>query len=132
LDAEQVIHCWLTAAADDLGAAEHLFECGDYLHALYFGHMYLEKMLKARAVHHTGEPAPHGYNLCDLAEYGDLDLTLEWQGFLVRMTEYSLKTRYPDLTLQFRRACTRQLCERELNQINDFGAWISAKITSQT
>jgi len=41
LDVEKVVRYWLTTAADDLIAAEHLFQSGDYTHALFFAHLYL-------------------------------------------------------------------------------------------
>jgi HEPN domain-containing protein len=130
MDVEKIVQYWLATAADDLTAAEHLFESGDYPHALFFGHLYLEKMLKAQVVRQTEQHAPLSHNLRYLAEKGGLDLTLEQEAFLVRVTEYSIKTRYPDMALQFKRQCTREFCNPELRQIREFGRWIKEIVMS--
>jgi HEPN domain-containing protein len=130
MDIEKVIAYWLTTAADDLTAARHLFESGDFTHALFFGHLYTEKTLKAQAVRQTGEHAPLSHNLRYLAEKGELDLTKEQEAFLIRVTEYSIKTRYPDMDLRFKQQCTRAFCESELRQIEEFGKWITEMVMS--
>ena len=45
------INYWRITALKDWDAVGHLFEKGDYLHALFFGHLVLEKLLKAHFVH---------------------------------------------------------------------------------
>ena len=130
MEYESVVQYWLAAAADDLAAAEHLFKAGAYTHALFIAHMYLEKTLKALVVRRAGKQAPASQNLRDLAEASGIGLTLEQEGFLVRVTEYSTKTRYPDLGFQFKRQCTRELCEEELTNIEAFGRWIKAILQS--
>jgi HEPN domain-containing protein len=121
---------WLDTAVDDLTAAEHLCESGDHLHALFFGHLYLEKLLKARVVQQTHQHAPLSHNLCYLAEKANLDLAREHESFLVRVTEYSIKARYPDMDQTFRRQCTREFCCTELDQIKEFGTWVRQTIRS--
>jgi HEPN domain-containing protein len=130
MDVSEIVRYWLATAADDLVAAEHLFEAQDYTHALFFGHLYLEKLLKAQVVRQTRQHAPLSHNLRYLAEKGKLDLTQSQGSFLVRVTEYSIKTRYPDMDLQFRRQCTREFCQAELKQIREFGTWIEQTIRS--
>jgi HEPN domain-containing protein len=130
VDVERVVRYWLTTAADDWTAAEHLFQSGDYTHALFFAHLHLEKMLKARVVRITGEHAPISHNLRYLAEKGNLELNAEQLAFLVRVTEYAIKMRYPDMELQFRRQCTQEFCAAELKAIKEFGIWIEKTVTS--
>jgi len=130
MDVEKVVQYWLTTAADDLTAAEHLFQSGDYTHALFFAHLYLEKILKAQAVQVTGEHAPISHNLRYLAEKGGLELSAEQLAFLARVTEYAIKTRYPDMELQFKRQCTQGFCAAELKEIKGFGIWIEKMVTS--
>ena len=103
MNVAKVVQYWLTTAADDLIAAEHLFHSDDYTHALFFAHLYLEKVLKAPVVQATGEHAPISHNLRYPAEKGDLELSAEQLAFLARVTEYAIKTRYPDMELQFKR-----------------------------
>lgn len=92
--------------------------------------MYLEKLLKAKVVRRTQQHAPLCHTLRYLAEKGGFDLTSEQEAFLARVTEYSIKTRYPDMALDFKKQCTREFCDRELKQIKEYGTWIEEMITS--
>ena len=130
MNVEKVVRYWLTTAADDWIAAEHLFQSGDYTHALFFAHLYLEKMLKAQVVRVTGEHAPISHNLRYLAKRGNLELSAERLAFLARVNEYAIKTRYPDMELQFRRQCTERFCAAELKVIKEFGIWIEKMVKS--
>ena len=130
MDIAQVVQYWCATADDDIRAAEHLFESGDYCHALFFGHLYLEKLLKACVVQHTEQHAPLTHNLRILAERAALELSAEQQALLVRVTEYNIRSRYPDWALQFKRLCTRELCQRELRLVKEFGEWTLTKVTS--
>lgn len=130
MDVERVVQYWLATAADDWMAAEHLFQCGDYPHALFFAHLYLEKLLKALIVRSTGEHAPIGHHLRYLAKRGGLDLSQEQEAFLIRVTEYAVRTRYPDMALQFKRQCTREFCAAEMERIREFGTWVEQLLRS--
>ena len=46
-DEEKVISYWMTEANEAVDVAAHLFEKKDYSYALFFGHLAVEKMLKA-------------------------------------------------------------------------------------
>ena len=63
----EVVQYWLGLAEGDWPVTEHLFISGDYHYALFFGHLYLEKLLKALVVQATGEHAPRTHNLSVLA-----------------------------------------------------------------
>jgi hypothetical protein len=47
VNVDTVVRYGLETAEDDWPVAEHLFASGDYHYALFFGHLYLEKLLKA-------------------------------------------------------------------------------------
>jgi len=46
-DVERVKTYWLTEAEEALQVADHLLEKADYSYALFFGHLAIEKLLKA-------------------------------------------------------------------------------------
>jgi HEPN domain-containing protein len=46
-DVDQVQTFWLTEAEESLRVADHLMEKADYSYALFFGHLAIEKLLKA-------------------------------------------------------------------------------------
>jgi HEPN domain-containing protein len=41
------VQYWITAAENDWRVAGHLYEKNDYPYALFFGHLTIEKLLKA-------------------------------------------------------------------------------------
>ena len=44
---ERKIDYWLKSAEDDWLVSQHLFKNGDYSYSLFFGHLTIEKTLKA-------------------------------------------------------------------------------------
>lgn len=59
---------WLQSAEDDWEVSRHLFEKGDYPYSLFFGHLTIEKTLKAIYVESCNENPPYTHRLIHLAE----------------------------------------------------------------
>lgn len=60
----EYINYWKLTAEKDWDAVGHLFEKGDYLHALFFAHLVVEKILKAHFVKdNTADIPPKTHNL---------------------------------------------------------------------
>lgn len=91
---DKVIQYWTESAEEDWLVVEHLFDSGDYRHALFFGNLFLEKLLKALVVQARREHAPRTHNLLFLAERAGLALTEEQHNTLLRVTAYNIETRY--------------------------------------
>lgn len=119
---------WKTIAMQNWKTTTHLFKTRRYVHALFFGHFYLEALLKALIVHRTGRNAPYGHKLYALALQAGLILTKEQHDLLTRVTAYNIKTRYPDERLLFYRRLNRKFTEAELNEIHRTGKWIASYI----
>lgn len=130
MNVEEVVQYWLTTATDDWRVAQHLFESEDYAYALFFGHLYLEKILKALVVQRTEAHASFTHNLSRLAEEGGLSLTEEQEDTLDDVTTYNLEARYPNQQLEFKRRCTREFCELELKRIKEMVKWVKSQIES--
>ena len=67
LDINGIKLYWVTEAEEALTVADHLFEKGDYSYALFFGHLAIEKLLKALYIERQKEHAPPIHNLLRLA-----------------------------------------------------------------
>jgi len=65
---------WFAGYKDALLTAEKLYEAKRYHHALFFGHLALEKILKAVVVKQTKEHAPVTHDLVKLARDTELDI----------------------------------------------------------
>ena len=66
-DVDRIKTYWLTEAKEALQVADHLVEKADYSYALFFGHLAIEKMLKALYAARVLEHAPPIHNLLRLA-----------------------------------------------------------------
>lgn len=124
MQSKKVIEYWFNSAKDDQKVAKHLFEKKDYTYALFFGHLYLEKLLKALVVKTTGIQASPIHNLRVLSEQTKLIISDDQIEFLIEIQEYNLRARYPDFKLNFKKRCTREFTLKQLTRIGDFGKWL--------
>lgn len=47
MNKKQIVDYWKTEAEESLEVSRHLFEKNDYSYALFFGHLAVEKIIKA-------------------------------------------------------------------------------------
>jgi HEPN domain-containing protein len=121
---QEIIQHWIKSAKHDWKTVHHLFDQRDYVYALFFAHLYLEKLLKALVVQNTETRSPYGHRLRALGQQAIASLTGEQIMFLERVTAYNIAGRYDDWRFAFRKRCTRQFCENELKEIERFGKWL--------
>ncbi len=93
---EDRVKYWLESAKDDWKVAEHLLEKGDYSYSLFFGHLTVEKILKAIYVDKLNENPPYTHRLVYLAEKVSLGLTEKQLELLETITDFNMEARYPD------------------------------------
>ncbi len=122
------IKYWKTLAKDNWKTASSLFEKQRYMHALFFGHLYLEALLKALIVHRTQKDALFGHKLYTLALKAGLELTEEQHDLLTRFTAYNITTRYPDQRLLLYKRFDRKFTYAELKEIHRMGKWITSHL----
>ncbi len=127
-DINTQIKYWKTLATDNLKTANSLFEKQRYMHALFFGHLYLEALLKALIVHRTHKDAPFGHKLYTLALKAGLELTETQHDLLTRFTAYNITTRYPDQRLLLYKRFDRKFTQAELKEIRRMGKWIASHL----
>jgi HEPN domain-containing protein len=128
MDVDGVAKYWIELADEDWPVAEHLLASGDYHYALFFGYLYLEKLLKALVVKATGEHAPRTHNLMFLAERAGLDLPPEMEDIFLRATGYSIDARYPGEGSSARRRYTATHAQSELNALKEAGQWLKSRL----
>jgi HEPN domain-containing protein len=119
---------WVTSADQDWAVAGHLFEKQDFSYALFFGHLTLEKMLKAVVISRVDTTPPFTHRLPFLAERAGLDLNFEQLDLLEAVTDFNLEARYPDEKFTFRDKCTREFTASYLKQIEEMRTWLSRQL----
>lgn len=123
---QKTVDYWLEEGDEALKVAEHLFEKKDYSYSLFFGHLAVEKILKAIYVQKNGEHAPQIHNLVRLAQQAGLSLNAEQIDSLNKITAFNLESRYPDEKRSFRIKCTEQFTSMELIKIREILQWLKS------
>lgn len=96
VDLGKHIEYWRRGSEEDWEVACELIDSGRIRHGLFFGHLALEKVLKAHVCRGTRDIAPRIHRLDRLAEIAGIDLPADHQQILVRMNDFNLKGRYPE------------------------------------
>ena len=128
MNQEAIINFWASEAEESLHVAEHLFEKKDYSYALFFGHLAVEKILKAVLVKNINQHVPRSHNLLRLAKEAHIEITDEQKHALIRITAFNLESRYPDYKKEFRKKCTLQFTAMELRKIKEVFIWLKSNL----
>ena len=118
------VQYWLASSEDDWKVANHLFEKGDYSYSLFFGHLTIEKILKAIYVNKLGEIPPYTHRLVYLAEKVSLSLSESQLELLETITDFNMEARYPDEKFSFKRRCTKDFTEKYIIIIGETKKWL--------
>ena len=128
MDIKKILSHWLDSAKNDIKVACHLFEKKDFLYSLFFGHLYLEKILKALIVKNTKKHAPFTHDLEQLYYQTNIKLSKEQIDSLHRITSYNISARYPEDLKKIKKKFTKVYTHKELNYIKDIGKWLITKL----
>lgn len=120
---------WIKEAEEALTVAEHLLEKRDYSYALFFGHLAIEKMLKALYVENKKEHAPPTHNLQRLAREAGLSVNTERNQRLLLITSFNIEARYPDIKRSFRKKCTEEFTLEQMQVIRETFQWLQEMMT---
>ena len=96
MNQKEIVDYWVSEAEESLSVARHLFEKEDYSYALFFGHLALEKVIKAILAQRSKQLIPRSHNLLRLAQEVDIIIADDMKRSLIRITTFNLESRYPD------------------------------------
>lgn len=122
------IDYWIKVAEHDFITMNHLFENGDYLWALFIGHLVIEKLLKGYYVKQIDINVPYVHDLLRIADKTSLELTVEQKLFLDSLNDFNIEARYPDYKLALYKKCDRDFSMSYHKKIKEFKKWILKKI----
>ena len=104
-------------------------EKGDFPYVLFFGHLTIEKILKALFAGLSDEQPPFTHRLTYLAEKIGLKLSEKQLETLEIISDFNLEARYPDEQFHFYRKCTRDFTQDRLNDIREIREWLLEQIS---
>ena len=118
-EVENAIEYWKEIAEHDYQTMEYLFKGKKYSDSLFFGHIVLEKILKALVVKETGEQAPYTHDLVKLVKLANIGSSEEEIIFLNDVNEFNIRARYPEQKFEFYKKSTPKYTKENLNKIID-------------
>lgn len=127
-DLDKLINFWASEANEVLKVAGHLVEKEDFSYALFFGHLALEKMLKALCVRELRDHAPPIHNLVRLAKIAGIELDEQAETDLVTITAFNIESRYPDFKSSFRKKCTQEFTTTQMEIIKRYFKWLKSQL----
>jgi len=122
-DVEKTVRYWMEGAVYDLETGQTLLRSEKFPYALFFGHLALEKVLKALVVKRTGEHAPFSHSLLILVRKAGLEMPEEMLDRLAEFMEFHTEARYPDEKMEFYKKCTPQFAREKFRDIRKVFAW---------
>ena len=113
------IQYWLISATKDWEVVQDLFKSKQFIYALFFSHLTLEKLLKGHWVRdNDGNYPPRTHSLVRIAEGINHQFDEETLAFFERMNDFQLEGRYPDYQFKIYQICTKEFTEQVLNNVN--------------
>lgn len=114
---KELIEYWKFTAEHDYNTMTALFKSKRYDASLFFGHIVLEKIMKAHVVENTKKEAPYIHDLARLYTLTDLKLEEKEVDLLNMVNEFNIRSRYPEFKRDFYKKCTREYTEEYLRKI---------------
>ena len=127
-EVDKTIKYWLDSAAYDLETGRSLLEAKRFPYALFFGHLSLEKVLKALVVKATQQHSPYTHSLTLLVSKANLDISESILDRLAEYTEFHLESRYPDEKKEFYEKCTEEFARQKFEEMEEIYQWLIRKL----
>jgi HEPN domain-containing protein len=128
MDTERIKDYWIVESEYDLKVAWDNFNAENYSYALFFGHLVIEKILKAIYVDRKKEHAPFIHNLLKLAEISEISIDQAQKDALNEITRFNLESRYPDDKKNFRKECTEDFTRKWMIEIEEIYKWLKSML----
>jgi HEPN domain-containing protein len=114
----EYIKYWITSAEEDFATMNFLFKGKRYVHALFFGHLYIEKICKALWVKTNKENFPPKiHNLLTLINQTNISLTDADKMFLLKLNQYQIEGRYPEDIQKLYKITNKKLTQEYITTI---------------
>ncbi len=116
---QEYIDYWVKTAAKDWKVVNDLYKSKNYVHALFWAHLLLEKLIKAHWVkdNETNIP-PKIHHLVYLVEKTKLSVSEDDIKFFYLMNQFQLEGRYPDYVHDLHKKYKSKQTKKILDQVD--------------
>ncbi|MBF0493017.1 MAG: HEPN domain-containing protein [Deltaproteobacteria bacterium] len=123
-DLTSLIQHWLSSSDYDWETAQTLYKSKKYPYSLFFGHLSIEKLLKALYTKEHKKHAPFTHSLSYLAGKLSFELQKEQIQFLESINEFNIEARYPDEKLVFYKKADQKFSKLNLKKMDELRQWL--------
>ena len=118
---KDLVNYWVKTAKHDYKTMMALFNSKRYSDCLFYGHIVLEKILKALVVQQTEKQSPYSHNLLRLSQYAKLEECLQSAEIelLGKVNDFNIRARYPDYKFRFYKKATLPYTVKYLSLIKN-------------
>lgn len=99
----KLINYWIRSAEYDLEVSDSLYEKSRFHYSLFFGHLAIEKTLKAIFVKKKSIHAPFSHSLTYLVEKAEIEIPQDRLDRLADFMDFYIEGRYPGTWMKFLR-----------------------------
>lgn len=126
-----MISYWQNEATRSWEIAIILFEKKKYPESLFFGHLTLEKILKALVVQNTKKQPDFIHALPKLAQQTGLLLDKKQKEEFAIITSFNQAGRYDIEKNNFRKNCTLEYTKKQLKKIENYYLWLKKELSQK-
>jgi len=132
MEKQEIVQYWLQSAIRDWEVARDLVRAERYMHALFFAHLVVEKLLKAHWVNEHEEIfPPRVHNLNALYDQLNIKLPPTLKDELPVITSWNIEARYQDYKDQFFKMCTSEYINKKLFMVEELITWLTGSLQSR-
>lgn len=129
MNKKEHINYWIKSSKEDSKTMNSLFNSERYLHSLFFGHLCLEKLLKALWVkNNENNIPPKTHNLLKLASESKIEITDDTKMKLFELNTFQLEGRYPVYLFEIQKKCNKNYTKIIIKEIEDIATCLSRKL----
>ncbi len=125
---QDLINYWIKSSDYDFEAAEDLCKTKKFPHALFFGHLAVEKILKALIIKINEEYPPKTHNLMMLLKSLNIEIDDISLNRMIEINTFNIEARYPDEKLEFYKRCTEEFAKIKMIEIGGIIRWLKEKL----
>lgn len=128
-----LMNFWLESSEEDYNVMNVLYNNKKNSYCLFFGHLVIEKLLKALYAkkNKSAAYAPKSHDLLYLAEKIGLELTERQEDLLDIITKFNMSARYDDYKREFSAKCTDEYTLEQIKNIEEVRIWLKKLITME-
>ena len=128
MNVKKLQNYWFVGYKDAFLTAKKLYETKRYHHALFFGHLALEKLLKAVVVKKTKTHATPTHDLRILIKESGIELSQDFTENIKNINAFNIRARYDDIKLAFYKLATKEYTRIWFSKIKEICLWLEKRI----